>query len=266
MKRVKRWLQEHLLGRRHYRFLARHFLPPGDAEATRVLHASLRFSNHLRCQEVSPPSGRILVLAPHPDDEVLGPGGTLLGTRNSTLAVAYLTSGRPTERAIREEEAQGVCQELGAEPHFLHLVDGDLATQGEAATALAEILVTFHPDKVMLPFMLDDHPDHRRASLLMVHACEEAGIQPEVWAYQVYSAVMTNIIVDITSWKDGKAALIRRYESQMSQRDWANFSLGLNAWCSRFLKTRNTAWAESFFVVPFAEYRRLSRTYCDHLH
>ncbi len=261
MKRVMRWLREHLFGARHYRFLARHFLPPADGEATRALHASMRFSNYLRCQEVSPPVGCIMVLAPHPDDEVLGPGGTLLGARHNTLTIVYLTSGPLAERATREEEARAVCEGLGAEPYFMHLTDGKLPVHGGAVSTLAGLMKAFQPEIVMLPFMLDDHPDHRRASLLMVNSCVEAGLSPEVWAYQVYSALMTNVIVDITPWKDDKVALIRRYASQMAERDWANFSLGLNAWCSRFLKARDTAWAESFFVVPFEEYRRLVGQY-----
>ena len=261
MANLKLWLRQHLLGRRHYRFLARHFLPPGDVEAAAWLHATLRFSGHLRTQEQPPPGGRILVLAPHPDDEVLGPGGTLLGARDATLAVVYLTSGSPTEAANREEEARTVCSELGAQAHFLRLTDGALATAGEPARVLAALIEKFQPDVVMLPFMLDDHPDHRRASLLLDAAAEHLESEPEIWAYQVYSALMTNLVVDITPWHAAKATLIRHYASQLGRRDWVNFSLGLNAWNSRFLKARDAAWAEAFLVLPLAEYRQLVQQY-----
>lgn len=265
MANWKIWLQQCLQGQRHYRFLARHFLPPGDAEAASWLHQTMRFSGHLKIRELPPPGGRILVLAPHPDDEVLGPGGTLRGAARATLAMVYLTSGTPEETAMREEEARAVCRELGAEGHFLRLVDGGLATSGAAAQALAGVIKGFQPDVLMLPFMLDDHPDHRSASLLLAAACECLALEPEVWAYQVYSAMMSNVVVDITAWRGAKSDLIRYYQSQLARRDWVNFSLGLNAWNSRFLKTGNTAWAECFFVLPLAEYRMLTIGYSERL-
>jgi len=76
----------------------------------------------------------VLVIAPHPDDETLGCGGTLirhvqLGDRVSAI---FLTSGElglkqmPQEEAwrVRESEAQDAAQVLGlADVHFLRCPD-----------------------------------------------------------------------------------------------------------------------------------------------
>jgi LmbE family N-acetylglucosaminyl deacetylase len=118
---------------------------------------------------------------------------------------------------------------LRAEAHFLRRVDGRLAISGAAAQALASVINGFQPDVLMLPFMLGDHPSHRNASLLLAAACEGLALEPEVWAYQVYSAMMSNVVVDITAWRGAKSDLIRYYQSQLARRDWVNFSLGLNA-------------------------------------
>lgn len=261
MRSIKRWVKQFLCGRRHYRFLARHFFPPQDAEAARWLHATMRSSGYLQTENLSPPCGRILVMAPHPDDEALGPGGTLIGARAEALAVVYLTSGKPGEGVVREKEAESACRQLGAQAHFLRLTDGGMATEGEAATRLASIIEQFSPDVLMLPFMLDDHPDHRRASLLLDAACDSFSPKPEIWAYQVYSAIVSNVVVDITPWRDDKINLIHLYSSQVMHRDWANFSLGLNAWNSRLLKVDGASWAEAFTVLPLEEYRRLTQQY-----
>ena len=69
---------------------------------------------------------KVLVIAPHPDDESIGCGGTvaLHVQRGDTVNVVFLTSGElglkqfPREKVwkIREAEADAACKVLGVRP------------------------------------------------------------------------------------------------------------------------------------------------------
>ena len=57
-----------------------------------------------------------------------------------------------------------------------------------------------------------------------------------------------------------KRGLVARHRSQMTSRDWAHFSLGMNAVLSRFLPGDPAArHAEGFMVAPTEEYLALVR-------
>src|SRR5438876_784267 len=94
----------------------------------------------------------VLVLAPHPDDESIGCGGTIcLHTgRGDRVAIAFLTSGElglselPQEKArgVREREAERAAEILGiASLNFFRFADRHVGDQVEkAAEALRPIL------------------------------------------------------------------------------------------------------------------------------
>lgn len=208
-----------------------------------------------------PPKGKILVIAPHPDDEAIGPGGTLLrlaGGGQAKLSLLVLTSGR-TDDEKRRRESENTARELSASFHHLGLADGNIPNDDETVERFAAAIDSIAPDVVMIPFALDDHDDHRRANELLVRAAKRLSCRPEVWAYQVYGGVLCNVVIDITEVADAKRRLVASYASQMDVRDWSNFSLGLAAWNSRFLPRRDTAFAEMFLVLPMDDYVALVR-------
>jgi LmbE family N-acetylglucosaminyl deacetylase len=118
---------------------------------------------------------RVVVLAAHPDDEVLGVGGllTALAARCSEIVAVWATDGKashPGSRALdteqlgrlRREESRRALTALGVVPTqsvVLGLPDGAL---GENLPALrVAIRDVVEPDDVVLaPWRLDGHPDH----------------------------------------------------------------------------------------------------------
>jgi LmbE family N-acetylglucosaminyl deacetylase len=118
---------------------------------------------------------RTLVFAPHPDDEVLGCGGTIVLKVRSGAAVqvVIMTDGRashahliaPSELIrIREEEARGAALRLGLPTEayrFLGFEDHALATHGKAASLkVREVLEGFRPDEIYVPHARDSLSDH----------------------------------------------------------------------------------------------------------
>src|SRR6185503_14855064 len=116
---------------------------------------------------------KILVIAPHPDDEVLGCGGALCRHRaaGDRVSVIFLTSGElglkelPLQRAkwVREREARAAARILGVTSlEFLHAPDWGVAeAQADLAAPLRRALRRERPDVVYLPHPADGHPDHQ---------------------------------------------------------------------------------------------------------
>ena len=206
-----------------------------------------------------PRGSRLLVLAPHPDDEIIGPGGTIIKAiaAGARVHVVYMTEEAGKQGLFRRQEAEKVGRDIGYSAEFLPFQANALPLSHAAAVLLSERIEAFSPHTIFVPFISDDHPDHSKTSQLLVLAVRGARLtsNAEVWAYQVYSSVLPNVIVDVTDVKDQKAAAIRMWTSAMRSRDWAHFALGLNAYNSRLLKgCSKPQFIEAFFVVPLKEY------------
>ncbi len=113
---------------------------------------------------------RVAVLAPHPDDEVLGCTSVLL---DHDVVVVHVTEGVPASvtgdeatelRAARERESRAACAELGVEvERFLTLdaLDQEVwCRTAEVASALADVLPSLACDAVYAPAFQSGHPDH----------------------------------------------------------------------------------------------------------
>jgi len=266
LRAVTRPLRHRKSGRRAYRWFLRSWQPAGDLQASRGVVDTMRLQRQLvPVVSTGPDADRIVVVAPHPDDELIGPGGTILraATRGAAVRVLYLTSGKADEAAVRRAEAEAVCARFGFEARFCDHASHAIPFEA-AIEAVASEVRQFRPGALFLPFLLDDHEDHRRASEIVATMIDRVGpaSQPEIWAYQVYSVVPGNVVVDITDLAERKADAISLYRSQMAGRDWAHYALGLNAFNSRFMPSKGRrCYGEMFFVVPADEYADLCRPY-----
>src|SRR5437667_11681082 len=107
---------------------------------------------------------KLLVLAPHPDDEVIGCGGLVaiqLREGRRVRVVVATDGGEAGEPAERQRESRAALASLGdAEVEFLNFPDRHLAESGGFAAALRDILVDFRPDLIAAPSAIEIHPDH----------------------------------------------------------------------------------------------------------
>ncbi|WP_102960057.1 PIG-L deacetylase family protein [Mangrovicella endophytica] len=150
---------------------------------------------------------RILVVAPHPDDESLGCGGLIheLARRGARFHILFVTDGGashlnsaswPRQRlaAARESEALEALRRLGVDDHdatFLHLPDAAMprpdSTAGMAASAeTTAVLGSFLPDLVLLPWRRDPHCDHRDSWHLVTSAIAATDRPVTVWEYAIW--------------------------------------------------------------------------------
>jgi LmbE family N-acetylglucosaminyl deacetylase len=223
-----------------------------------------------RCE---PEKARIMVLAPHMDDEVLGCGGTvaLHVAAGSDVKVAFLTDGSrggaPEDAsnivAIRKAEAERAARVLGIrELFFLDAADGRLQFDTAVAQRLHDILERQRPEIVYLPFFLERHPDHRAANDVLVAATLGSRMEFECRGYEVWSATLANCMVAIDATLELKRQALACYPSQLAQMDYLHSGLGLNAWRAMGCGP-GVRFAEAFHAAPLARYRELYRAFAD---
>lgn len=214
---------------------------------------------------------RLLVLAPHPDDEVIGCGGLValhLMERRAVRIVVATDGAAAGETAAREEECRRGVARLGdgAEIEFLRFPDR--ALDDSASAAIRDRLLAFRPDLVLVPGPLEMHPDHLALSRLFCSLVQRdetlfADLAvTRVAFYEVGQPLRPNALVDISAVADAKYTAIAEHRSQLALRDYGAFARGLNAYRAMTLPP-GTKYAEGYFVVelpalrtmPFSELR-----------
>lgn len=181
---------------------------------------------------------RALVIAPHPDDEVLGCGGTIarLADRGAAVDVAIVTRGAPprfdaAQVAAVRAEAEAAHALLGvANSHFMEFPAAELdrVAQGTLGSALSELVAAVAPDTLFLPFVGDLHFDHQLVFTAGMVAARPRGAKfpARVYAYETVSETnwyapgvtpgfVPNVFVDITATLQRKLDAFTRYASQV---------------------------------------------------
>lgn len=265
--RILRRLRRHLSTRGAYRLVLRDWTSLGDLHLCARVLETMRFMRNVVPEVVDElPGRRILVISPHPDDIMIGPGGALIRSVDQGKQVVglFLTTGRQERTELLERETEAAARLVGFEPEYLRFEPGRIPVDRTAQEAFSEPIRRFDPDLLMLPFLLDDNDDHRRANELMFRTEQSGLLQsvPEVWAYQVYSPILPGAVLDITEEKDRKAEAIRAWASEFEIRDWVHWGLGLNAFNGRFLgRTDGQPYVEAFYPSPLPEYIRFCQAY-----
>jgi LmbE family N-acetylglucosaminyl deacetylase len=168
----------------------------------------------------------ILVLAPHPDDDIIGCGGSIIQhlAAGQQVLIAYLTSGEANGSAAeREKEAVAatdiLTQTAGAAcvlgRWFCHMKDG--AVQAQAVADMLRGLKLSSDQVVYAPHLYDGHGDHKAVAKAAVTARGYARFK--VYMYEVWTPLQeVNHFVDITSLALRKVESIRRHQSQLQGR------------------------------------------------
>ena len=117
----------------------------------------------------------VLVVGPHPDDQELAMGGTVVLLRQAGHRVILLdmTDGEPTpfgSPELRAREAQAAATTLGVSRQQAGFKNRQVAHSLEARHRVAAIYRQHRPDILFIPYSHDAHPDH----LAVTHICEDA--------------------------------------------------------------------------------------------
>ncbi len=209
-------------------------------------------------------SKNILVLAPHPDDESLGCGGTvkLLTQAGVQVDVILMTRGEngldaPLQQPAavheqlaqaREAEARAACAVLGVrDVQFLSGIDGGLMHQPHLVKALASLLQAGNYQRIFAPWYGEAHPDHVATFRLLQRALAESLQRPAVWLYEVWTPLVPTDHVPIDATIASKRAAIEQHQSQLDCLDYLNAFVGLAAY--RALACPPSRYAEAFLTM-----------------
>ncbi|MEA3411103.1 MAG: PIG-L deacetylase family protein [Pseudomonadota bacterium] len=142
-----------------------------------------------------------LFFAPHPDDEVLGCGGTIARKveAGASVGIVIMTDGRHSHgrlmdgdsmAALRAGEAIRAAARLGVPAEHVHWMgfeDRSLAAAGELAIArVREVLEIARPQAVFLPSEYERPKDHAMTNSLVRAALKASGTRATVYEYPVW--------------------------------------------------------------------------------
>ncbi|QUI21841.1 PIG-L family deacetylase [Vallitalea pronyensis] len=205
-----------------------------------IINAYVHVNNRVKCL-LKPEGKRILVIAPHPDDEVLGCGGTICKhlDEGDFVSIVYLTNGEKGgtshEHMVSEQryhEALKVLAEWKIEKYyFLDLGDQNIIITSESVALLRNIIHQNRIDLIYVPHIMDSHLDHFTANIILANALIDwKTIDRSICSYEVWSPLDANILINISNHIKQKQALLNIYQSQMKHFDFWALSRNLTAY------------------------------------
>ncbi len=209
-----------------------------------------------------------IVLAPHPDDESIGMGGSL-ALYPQNFQVICVSSGEKAAECfeengrghIREKELENALSLAGVEAFkCLRLKDKDVLNHYDVFKSLN----FSDADIIFLPNLLDQHPDHKALAWHLSRYIKDfpSRLKPTVQIafYEVWNALaLPNAFVDISSVAETKRAMINAHASQVTSKSYADKMLGLNAYRGLL---KNIDYAEAFAVVDIVTFQTIVSTIC----
>jgi len=209
---------------------------------------------------------RILCISPHPDDEVIGCGGTLAmySANGIETCVVYVVGrepvlGMPQVYSYLQESVQA-CEILGVTERIMLECRSRLLQLGsEVLRQLVEALRTFQPEVVYIPHEYEGDRELRLVHEMGIEAVWMASsphfadcgpVAPPVQAvlgYEVWTPMRSyQLIQDITPYMDTKVAALQAYQSQIEERAYDDAVQGLNRY--RAVMAGVGQYAEAFRI------------------
>ncbi|WP_087717803.1 PIG-L deacetylase family protein [Salinicola salarius] len=182
------------------------------------------------------PGDVVAVLAPHPDDEVFGCGGTLhaLAAAGAELHIAVISDGAGLgqDAALARQRRAESCEAarcLGyPPPEFWELPDARLYEHPALQPRIDAWLAEVQPTLLLAPSIWEMHRDHRAVAEAALSS-EQRPAHCRVALYEVGQPLQPNRLVDITAQREAKQRAMRCFASQLAVQAYDRHISGLNA-------------------------------------
>ena len=178
----------------------------------------------------------ILVFGAHPDDVELGCGGAVikLVEQGKKVAIIDLTRGELGTRGTakrRNKECENATKILGVRVREnMDFKDGFFENDEGHKLALIKKIRDYQPEIVIANAPSDRHPDHGRASQIVVDACFLSGLEKvdtkqKVWRpkaiyhYIQFNHLQPDFVIDISGQMEKKIEAVKTYKTQFFNAD-----------------------------------------------
>lgn len=215
---------------------------------------------------------RVLVIAAHPDDEVLGMGGTIAlhSDRGDAVRILVVTDGSSTQypgdaeiRARKEGEARAAAAELGV-TDYVHLDFPDMRLDTLAHVDVNRVVeehMRDHEPEVVYAVQPDVNLDHRALFDAVAVATRPTPGQPvrrlltyaptssTEWTPAVLNWFVPNWYVDVTDTLERKVAAFAHYETERREYPHPRSERAVRAAASFHGSACGCEYAEPFVLV-----------------
>ena len=211
---------------------------------------------------------RVVVIAPHNDDEILGVGGTMakLVKQGHEVIVCEVTAGDLADEMVQLQKREAIASHelMGVKTHFMDLPVVGLKEMNtsELNGAFQKHLIELAPDIVFLPHKGDMHIDHRmtiEAAMVALRPVTFPNLKA-IYAYETLSetdwntpsvdnAFMPTLFVDITEEIDVKLEAVKCHASQLCEYPHPRSLEGIRALAMHRGCTVCKAYGEAFMVL-----------------
>jgi len=214
---------------------------------------------------------KIVIVSPHPDDETLGAGGTLLRLRKEGNKIFWLNftdmrkeygySARDVlrrtleiEKVIASYSFNGFCN-LGLKPACISEYP-----RKELVEKVTKILKKIKPEMIILPFRNDVHSDHR-AVFELVYSCTKSFrakfikkiLMMEVLSETEFSSsdngFVPNFFVDISGYLARKIQIAKIFKSELKRHPFPRSFRNIKSLATFRGGAAGCKYAESFMVL-----------------
>lgn len=216
---------------------------------------------------------KILIVAPHPDDETLGCGGTLLkhkeqGDKIYWLIITSMSAegGFPKARVeARQKEIKAVSKAYIFERVFslaMPVTRIDTLPRAEIVRKIGKVIEMVKPTALYLPFKNDVHSDHRvvfdstiSAGKTFRFPCIKKLMMYEAVSETEFSAplkdgiFMPNSFSDITGYIDKKITIMNLYKSELGTPPFPRSKQNIKALATFRGSTAGVRYAEAFMTL-----------------
>ena len=218
---------------------------------------------------------KMAIISPHPDDETLGAGGTLLKYKAEGHQVYWINVTDAKESAQyssdtlihRKQQIQRICNlynfdgfyNLSFEPTKL-----DEINQGELIEALSSCIKAIKPEILFLPDLNDAHSDH-------YYVFKSAMVCTKIFRYPFikkvlsmeilsetdfgnpYQSFVPNYYVDISDYLERKIEAMKIYDTEIGTPPFPRSIEAIRSLATIRGATSGVRYAEAFHVIKIIE-------------
>lgn len=235
---------------------------------SRYIRNQMMYPQRFKCNTLIRDTDKILIVAPHPDDEVIGCGGIISKYTSKNIIDVLCINSSGVKYDWDENSAEEIADErisefkkvmdiAGVNKYYIAKIFGIPPMFDGIKSHLSDYKRNFNfsdYDKIFIPSVYDGHREHQFVSNYIVPLLlKDVSTKPnlQICMYEIWSAQgVTNYFEDISDFIENKEKLISVYASRKGNRYFECIS-SLNNYRGLSI---NVKYAEAYNVKKYSDF------------